>query len=82
MEQNTMIISFKRTQHFSKLNAINPFAYREKRKNLIKFFAILSVSWVLSGNLLEDNTKYLCCVHVAPSVDLHFSTHTTPGSSR
>lgn len=68
-----MNISFKGTQRFSKLNAINPFAYREKRMNLIKISAVLSILWVLSRNLVEDNTKG--SVHVIPSVD-HPSLHT------
>lgn len=64
-----MNISFKRTQRFSKLNAISPFAYREKRMNLIKISAVFSILWVFSRNLLEDNTKNLCSVRVVPSVD-------------
>lgn len=72
MDQDTMNILFKRIWHFSKLNAINPFTYREKRMNLIKISAILSILWVLSRNLLEDNTKNLCSVHVIPSVDTTF----------
>lgn len=73
-----MNILFKRVQHFSKPNAINSFAYTEKRMNLIKISATLSTSWVLSRNLLEDNMKDLCSVHVIPSADtfLHILYHT------
>lgn len=63
---------FRRIRHFSKLNAITPFAYRKKRMNLIEISAILSIVRVLSRNLLEDNTKDLCSVHAIPSADTTF----------
>lgn len=67
-----MNILFKRIQRFSKLNAINAFAYREKRMNLTEIFATLSILRVLSRNLLEDNTKDLCSAPVTPSGDTTF----------